>query len=87
MNSGKMDEGDKQEQVTQGKSVSDAEAEEEDSDQGEVMYEDDILEEVEDNALPENGLHTASFWSQRVHYRRVFVSHMQGWVLRWRILT
>ena len=57
MDGGNMGEGDKQEQVTQGSSAFEAEAEEEGSDQGEVMYEDDILEEIEDDALPENGLH------------------------------
>lgn len=29
---------------------------EEGSDQGEVMYEDDVLEEIEDDPSPENGL-------------------------------
>ena len=56
MDGGNMGERDKQEQVTQGSSPFEAEAEEEGSDQGEVMYEDDILEEIEDDAPPENGL-------------------------------
>lgn len=81
-----MGDGDNQEQ---GSSAFEGEAEEEGSDQEEVMYEDDILEEIEDNALPENGLHlqSCSCCSHCVRHYRVFVAHMQGWVLRWRSLT
>lgn len=49
-----MGQEDKEEQDNQGSSIPEAEG----SDQGEVMYEDDVLEEIEDDAPPENGLHS-----------------------------
>ena len=44
----------REEQISEGSNVPENE---EGSDQGEVMYEDDVLEEIEDDPSPENGLH------------------------------
>ncbi len=44
--------GNRQEQISDGSNVPEGE---ESSDQGEVMYEDDVLEEIDDDPSPENG--------------------------------
>ena len=44
----------REEQISEGSNVPE---DEEGSDQGEVMYEDDVLEEIEDDPSPENGWH------------------------------
>ena len=49
-----MQEGNRQGQISDGSNV--PEEEEGGPDQGEVMYEEDVLEEIDDDPSPENGL-------------------------------
>ena len=53
-----MGEGNHQEQISEDSNIPEDEG---GSDQGEVMYEDDVLEEIDDEPSPENGLRSCSF--------------------------
>lgn len=54
MDGGKAGDGNQEQQINQSSNVLEA-GDENPSDQGEVMYEEDVLEVVEDDASPENG--------------------------------